>query len=466
MNPNLAHQSIAVVGYGITGRACVRFLLSKGAKVIVIDKRDDIANQITADMPASAELISTLSFNNQMDLSEFDWVILSPGVSPHQPCFETYKSQQGKLIGDIELFALFNQTPLIGITGSNGKTTVTDMLGVSLRAAGLRIELAGNYGKCALDLLLDYPDEHGDNLDFIVLELSSFQLEMCQHLRLEVATILNITEDHIDRHGTFENYKASKQAIFGMAKAIVINLDEDTSMPMKRDKVCASVSLQNPQANFFLGSGGDAILHHFSTEQAAKHVVKIDDMKLVGAHNYINTMTVLAICHHLNIGLSKSINALKAYEGLAHRFELVTRDSKVSWINDSKATNVGACLAALKCFESSHDELILLAGGDAKGADLHALEDELNNRVSKLIVFGKDANQFVDLCPAASKVDSLESAVILAADLAYQSRAEKVTVLLSPACASLDMFTNYQQRGDIFKGLVVAQEAQRNVANG
>jgi UDP-N-acetylmuramoylalanine--D-glutamate ligase len=144
-----------------------------------------------------------------MNLSGFDWVILSPGVSPHQPCFENYKNQQGRLIGDIELFALFNQTPLIGITGSNGKTTVTDMLGVSLRAAGLRIELAGNYGKCALDLLLDYPDEHGESLDFIVLELSSFQLEMCQHLRLEVATILNITEDHIDRHGNFENYKAA-----------------------------------------------------------------------------------------------------------------------------------------------------------------------------------------------------------------------------------------------------------------
>ncbi|MDT0583256.1 UDP-N-acetylmuramoyl-L-alanine--D-glutamate ligase [Brumicola blandensis] len=466
MNPHLAHQSIAVVGYGITGRACVRFLLSKTANVTVIDKREDLANQILADMPDSAGSISILGFRDDMDLSSFDWVILSPGVSPHQICFERYKSKQGRLIGDIELFALFNKTPLIGITGSNGKTTVTDMLGECLRAAGLHIELAGNYGKCALDLLLDYPKENGDTLDFIVLELSSFQLEVCQSLRLEVATILNITEDHIDRHGSFENYKVAKQTIFDMTEAIVVNLGEDTSMPANQKKISASVSLDNPVANFYLDQETGAVLHHSNSEQAAQALFNVNDMKLVGAHNYINAMTVLAICHHLHIDLCNPIEALKTYGGLAHRFELVSQNSKITWINDSKATNVGACLAALKCFENTHDELILVAGGDAKGTDLHPLKEALNNRVNQLIVFGKDAKQFILLCPSAIVVNTLEAAVSIAASHASQSSAEKVTVLLSPACASLDMFANYQQRGDVFRKAVLEQEAQRNVANG
>lgn len=480
MNRDLAHQSIAVVGYGITGRACVRFLLSQEAKVCVLDRDVNIHDKLVADLNTpelNEEMkVSAAIFEPTMSLSGFAIVVVSPGVNPHQHCFEQYRQQGGTLIGDIELFAWFNKTPLIGITGSNGKTTVTDMLGKVLTHAGLQVELAGNYGKCAIDLLLEEASRVKP-LDVVVLELSSYQLEMTESLQLEFATILNITEDHLDRHGSFEAYKLAKQRIFGMTKKIIVCRDEALSYPLScvvndaQDKqfkiplICAEVGLQNSETAYSIGVVQDTCEPCVQFE--GRCLFMLSDLQLKGAHNYINAMIVMAICDQLMLDRKLTIDAICAYKGLAHRFQTIhvstkivgDKTSHITWVNDSKATNVGACQAALACFKNVDDYLVLIAGGDAKGVDLLPLKELIDTQVKHLIVLGKDASKFIQIVPNAVRVRDLQEAVSTALSLLQKADYENAVVLLSPACASLDMFSNYQERGDVFVNAVKEQVA-------
>ncbi len=479
MNKDLAHQSIAVIGYGITGRACVRFLLSQKAKVCVLDRDMNIQDKVDAELIDEMN-VSAAVFESSMSLSAFSIVVVSPGVNPHQPCFAQYRQQGGTLIGDIELFAWFNKTPLIGITGSNGKTTVTDMLGKVLTHAGLQVELAGNYGKCAIDLLLEEASRVKP-LDIVVLELSSYQLEMTESLQLEFATILNITEDHIDRHGSFEAYKVAKQRIFSMSKNIIACRDEMLSYPDNHvgsmlanstyetqqsiSKICAEVGLKSEDKGYSINK--DQKTSESFVQFNGINLFMLSDLQLKGSHNYINAMIVLAICDQLMLDRKLTIEAICAYQGLPHRFQTIhvsknvvgNKVSNVTWINDSKATNVGACQAALACFKHSHDYLILIAGGDAKGVDLLPLKQLIDTQVKHLIVLGKDAPKFIQLIPNAVRVQNLQEAISTALSLLKKAEYENAVVLLSPACASLDMFSNYQERGDVFVHAVKEQVA-------
>ncbi|WP_244877400.1 UDP-N-acetylmuramoyl-L-alanine--D-glutamate ligase [Brumicola pallidula] len=486
----MANQSIAVIGYGITGRACVRFLLSQQATVCVFDRDVNIQETVKSDTNVKAAV-----FEPDMSLSSFSIVVVSPGVSPHLPCFATYREQGGVLIGDIELFAWFNKTPLIGITGSNGKTTVTDMLGKVLNSAGLHVELAGNYGKCAVDLLLEQAHTATPAMDIVVLELSSYQLEMTESLQLEFATILNITEDHLDRHGSFEAYKAAKQRIFNMAKNIVVCRDEVFSYPLAMElnevgitnmstRICAEVGLLNSLTGYSVGeilvsdslsnSSIDSRSSHLAQSIAepciqfnGSALVALSDLHLKGSHNYINIMIVLAICDQLSLDRQLTIKAICDYKGLPHRFETIRvstlevagKASTITWINDSKSTNVGACQAALACFTKSDDYLVLIAGGDAKGVDLSPLKKIIDSQVNQLIVLGKDAHKFIELIPNAIHVRNLQEAVATSLSLIQKADRANAVVLLSPACASLDMFVNYQDRGNMFASAVNEQVA-------
>lgn len=479
MKRDLAHQSIAVIGYGITGRACVRFLLSQEAKVCVLDRDVNIQDKVDEEL-IDEKNVSAAVFEPSMSLSEFSIVVVSPGVNPHQPCFQEYRQQGGILIGDIELFAWFNKTPLIGITGSNGKTTVTDMLGKVLTHAGLQVELAGNYGKCAIDLLLEEASRVKP-LDIVVLELSSYQLEMTESLQLEFATILNITEDHLDRHGSFEAYKLAKQRIFSMSKNIIVCRDEALSYPeshtvsnsqnsdhetqQKTKRICAEVGLKSEDTGYSINK--DQKTSESFVQFNGVSLFMLSDLQLKGSHNYINAMIVLAICDQLMLDRKLTIEAICAYQGLPHRFQTIHVSNKVvgdkisdiTWINDSKATNVGACEAALACFKNSDDYLVLIAGGDAKGVDLLPLKELIDTQVKHLIVLGKDAPKFIQLIPKALRVRDLQEAVSTALSLLQKADYENAVVLLSPACASLDMFTNYQERGDVFVNAVKEQVA-------
>jgi UDP-N-acetylmuramoylalanine--D-glutamate ligase len=495
MNRDLAHQSIAVIGYGITGRACVRFLLSQQATICVFDRDVNIQEMVMNDANVNAAV-----FEPDMSLSSFSIVVVSPGVNPHLPCFVTYREQGGVLIGDIELFAWFNKTPLIGITGSNGKTTVTDLLGKVLNSAGLYIQLAGNYGKCAVDLLLEQAHKTTP-LDMVVLELSSYQLEMTESLQLEFASILNITEDHLDRHGNFEAYKEAKQRIFTMAKNIVVCRDEVLSYPptielneagitKENTRICAEVGLLNSLTGYSIGEAlvSDCLLKSnlnlsSNMEDSSSHLAQatsqpciqfngtalfaLSDLHLKGSHNYINIMTVLAICDQLSLDRQLTIKAICSYKGLPHRFETIRvsrlkiadKTSTITWINDSKATNVGACQAALAYFTQSDDYLVLIAGGDAKGVDLSPLKEIIDSQVNQLIVLGKDAHKFIQLIPNAIHVKNLQEAVATSLLLIQKAERANAVVLLSPACASLDMFVSYQDRGETFASAVTEQMA-------
>lgn len=479
MNRDLTHQSIAVIGYGITGRACVRFLLSQEAKVCVIDRDMDIQDKVDAELIDEKNL-SVAVFEPSMSLSTFSIVVVSPGVNPHHPCFQEYRQQGGILIGDIELFAWFNKTPLIGITGSNGKTTVTDMLGKVLTHAGLQVELAGNYGKCAIELLLEEASRVKP-LDVVVLELSSYQLEMTESLQLEFATILNISEDHLDRHGSFEAYKLAKQRIFSMSKNIIVCRDEVLSYPeshvgsnrvnsdqetqQKTSRICAEVGLKSGDAGYSISK--DQKTSESFVQFNGVNLFMLSDLNLKGSHNYINAMIVLAICDQLMLDKKLTIEAICTYQGLPHRFQTVCvskkfvgdKVSNITWINDSKATNVGACQAALACFKNADDYLVLIAGGDAKGVDLLPMKELIDTQVKHLIVLGKDAPKFIQLSPKAILVRDLQEAVSTALSLLQKADYENAVVLLSPACASLDMFANYQERGDVFVKAVKEQVA-------
>jgi UDP-N-acetylmuramoylalanine--D-glutamate ligase len=494
---DLAGQSIAVAGYGITGRACVRFLLSQKANICVIDSDPAIANKLEQNTNVSA-----LELTAEIDLSGFSTIVISPGVDPHQACFKTYVAQGGELIGDIELFAWFNETPLIGITGSNGKTTVTDMLGKVLSRAGLNVELAGNYGKCALDLLMvdkrSVNSADGRAIDLIVLELSSYQLEMTSSLQLDIGTILNISEDHLDRHGSFEEYKKAKQAIFAMTSKLIVCRDEPESYPSHAQypAICAEVGRDNCNIGYSIQTdniNANSAEHHIQFNGEA--AMSLSDLALKGIHNQINAMTVLAICDQLKLDRKLTIPAICEYKGLPHRFEVIkeyrvaalekgalekgalekaapekaaceknenvqgAESKNISWINDSKATNIGACLAALDCFANTNEYVILIAGGDSKGVNLAPLLKPIKECVKQLIVLGKDANKFIELFPNAHPVNSLQEAVALAIELLKSASFSSATVLLSPACASIDMFKNYQQRGDVFTHAVNQQVA-------
>lgn len=474
MNRNLAHQSIAVIGYGITGRACVRFLLSQEANVCVLDRDANIQQKVANE--EYDKQVDAAVFEATMSLSAFSMVVLSPGVNPHQACFHDYKDQGGCLIGDIELFAWFNKTPLIGITGSNGKTTVTDMLGKVLTKAGLKVELAGNYGKCAVDLLLEEAARKSP-LDIVVLELSSYQLEMTESLQLEFATVLNITEDHLDRHGSFETYKEAKQRIFAMSKRIIACREEEFSYPPARNSsssadnefnmmpiICAEVSKDEWDSSYSITNTASSLGY---IQFNGTPVLALSELQLRGTHNYINAMIVLAICDQLSLDRKLTVPAICNYTGLAHRFEIIKQSSiekdgtlyKQTWINDSKATNIGACQAALSCFANSDEYLVLIAGGDAKGVELAPLKTSIDEHVDQLIVLGKDASKFMQLVPNAILVADIQEAVASSLLTLQKNHVTNATVLLSPACASLDMFANYQERGDVFTAAVHEQVA-------
>lgn len=452
----VANRHVAVIGYGVTGRACVNFLLGKSALVSVFAsvEPDDLVNGV-----------SFHAFNQQCDFSAFDFVVVSPGISPKQACFERYKHKGGLLISEIELFAWFNKTPTIGITGSNGKTTVTDMLGRMLSAGGKRVAVGGNIGQSALSLI-------DDSLDFIVLELSSFQLELTENLKLEVAVLLNISEDHLDRHGNINEYLEIKQKIFANAKHAVCIDGFNESMP---SDIYANV--QQHWVNAQRDSEGSLNLWFDQQTQyimfKGKAFIHSSELNVVGSHNISNVMVVTGTCVLLGLSPDSIKTSLCTFKGLAHRTQIIHR-SDITWINDSKATNVGATLAALTAFEKD-EYVILIVGGDAKGASIEPLLDFIDAPIKGMVAMGKDAPMFEKLARRSSTsenrllegqsvvnsqlmfkhADSMQGAVKLAHDMCLcafsENKVSAATVMLSPACASIDMFKNYKDRGEQFE---------------
>lgn len=425
MRVDIVDKKVVVLGLGLTGRSCVHFLLKHGANVVAMDSREDIANDLAVPV--------LLGEYDADILCKAELVLLSPGIDPMHPAIQKAINAGIEIIGDVELFARFNEKPVIAITGSNGKSTVTSLVFEMLKASGKRVQMGGNIGLPVLELI-------EQDADYLVLELSSFQLETVSSLQPVVATILNITEDHIDRHRSLSAYQQAKQRIYHNAEQKIVNRDDPLTL-VDGQCDCLSFGLSASNKGFSWDNESETILFDGTA------YLKQSDCLLTGSHNMLNIAAAAACAKAIGTADSAIINAARHFSGLAHRFETISNFNNVRWINDSKATNVGATIAAIMSF-SSHKtgKLILIAGGDGKNADFSPLQQPLAEYVDFLITFGQDGGQIASLLADNAAASNLKHAV----ELANQQANAGDVVLLSPACASLDMFNNYQHRGACF----------------
>jgi UDP-N-acetylmuramoylalanine--D-glutamate ligase len=430
-----------VVGLGKTGLSCAHYLSALGHSLHVLDTRDNPPNlqRLKTDLPDA-----TISLGN-VDVSILDGVdqlVLSPGLPMDMPLLQTARERRIPVLSDIDLFAAAAQAPVVAITGSNGKSTVTSMLNDMVLAAGQRVCTGGNLGVPALDLLADPVP------DFYVLELSSFQLERSGPLPLHTAAVLNISPDHMDQHRSYEEYIKAKARIFDACERPVVNRDDPVVMGMLTgESEYLAFSLSEPRGND-LGIAEVDGQRCFC--RGTLPLMPADDLHLVGRHNEANALAALAMGTAMGLADAAMASALRGFHGLEHRMQEVRRRNGVIWIDDSKGTNVGATVAAVRGLDGP---IVLIAGGLSKRADFRPLASALAGRTPGVVLIGRDADSLrrdlEDTVPVQIAADMRE-AVHKADTLA----ASGSTVLLSPACASQDMFDDYAHRGRVFTDLV------------
>lgn len=435
---NYQGKNIVIIGLGVTGLSCVDYFLAKNVIPKVIDTRQQ---------PNGLEQLDKRVLCHTGDLN-VDWIlaadliVASPGIPLSTPELLQAKESGIEIVGDIELFCRevnqLTDKKIAAITGANGKTTVTTLVGEIVKAAGINVGVGGNIGKPALTLLKD-------NCDIFVLELSSFQLETTYSLQATAATILNISEDHMDRYPDgMMQYVAAKQRIYVNAQNSIINHDDKLTYPadnLNRGKV---IEFGLQQGLYHL----DLSYQHLVCKNES--ILNVNQIKLLGIHNYLNVLAVLAISDVLEINRTISLNVIKHFTGLSHRFELVHEKNGVKWINDSKATNVGSTEAALNSVICD-GTLYLLLGGDGKSADFSPLLPYLFKQKNIAIYcFGRDRELLAKLRP---EVTTIVTTMKEAIEIISSTTKSGDVVLLSPACASLDQFKNYMERGDDFAKL-------------
>ncbi|HHX8312000.1 TPA: UDP-N-acetylmuramoyl-L-alanine--D-glutamate ligase [Vibrio diabolicus] len=425
-------HSVVVVGLGITGLSVVKHL-RKNQPQLVVKVIDTRVNPPGAErLPEDVQLHSG-GWNTDW-LSDADLIVTNPGIALATPEIQAVLEKGATVVGDIELFAWAVQKPVIAITGSNGKSTVTDLTGVMVKAAGLDVGVGGNIGVPALDLL-------EQDADMYVLELSSFQLETTSSLKLKAAAFLNLSEDHMDRYQDMSDYRQAKLRIFDHADLAVVNRDDKETFP---DAEMPLVTFGYDNQDFGLEVDGNRtwLLDH------GQRVVASDELKLVGKHNLSNALVVLALLKAAGVDYHNALNALKNYTGLTHRCQVVADNQGVKWVNDSKATNIASTMAALSGLEST-GKLYLLVGGVGKGADFSPLKPIFATLNLQLCCFGADGDDFMPLHESAIRFDTMEDVI---QQVSSQLKPGDM-VMLSPACASFDQFDNFMARGDVFAAL-------------
>ncbi|MCC5792435.1 MAG: UDP-N-acetylmuramoyl-L-alanine--D-glutamate ligase [Legionellaceae bacterium] len=444
-----AHCNL-VVGLGKTGLSIARWLARQGQSFILYDTRDTLANlaEIQHLFPDTEIFLA--------DLPDIYWprihnLICSPGIPDTAAILQKAQQHQIPIIGDIECLARELKAPVIAITGTNGKSTVTTLVGDMAQAAGLKVAVAGNIGTPVLDVLSKNTD-----YDLWVLELSSFQLARTHSLRPKVASILNISPDHLDHHGTMEQYIAAKQRIYQQAEAIVYYADDPLTSPtaLAAQTRSASFSLTHNSAPDHWGiveKEGETWLAH-----AGHAWFNVQELRCKGRHFWLNALAASALAQYAGIPDAAIKKVLREFKGLPHRTEWVRNRHGVDWIDDSKGTNVGATLAALQGIGAAIvGKIILLAGGVGKGADFSELAPVVEQYARAVICFGRDgpriAESLQDTASIFAAADFNEAILLAEA----QAQAGDV-VLLSPACASFDMFRDFNHRGELFQERVRA----------
>jgi UDP-N-acetylmuramoylalanine--D-glutamate ligase len=423
----LKNKHIIVLGLGISGLSTLRFFARHNIPCDVVDSRDNPPNADSAIELARSHHFGALSKGL---FTHADLIVISPGIPLATSEIQHALANGIEVVGDIELFARLNNKPVYAVTGSNGKSSVVTLAADVLTKAGLKVALAGNIGTPVLDVV-----EH--NVDCYVLELSSFQLETTKSLNCEASCVLNISADHMDRYDTLVEYAHAKQRIHNNSKLIIVNHDDQLTASDKHPQLTFAAN----QADYYIEKG------HFCYQH--QPLLATNTLSVIGTHNQLNALSVMALLHNLSLPIAVFNQAFSAFFGLAHRCQLVTTHNHVSYINDSKATNVGATQAALSSLAEGKN-IILIAGGVGKGADFSELKSDLDNSVKQLIAFGQDKAQLALLTPNSAQVNDLNEAVLLAKHLAVPGD----IVLFAPACASFDMFQNFEHRGETFAKIV------------
>lgn len=435
----------AVVGLGATGLSCVRFLANKDIEFYVVDSRDNPPGleKARALCPENRIFTGDLSVLETLGVTE---LYVSPGVALKTPILIELADRGVSMRGDIDLFCDYVNAPFIAITGSNAKSTVTTLVALLLQACGKNAKPGGNLGVPALDLL-------SSNTDFYVLELSSFQLETTHALKADLACLLNVSEDHMDRYDDFYEYQRVKQKVYLGCKAAVCNKQDILTAPLLSEATPVRVfTTKSPDLKEF------GMLEDTDGAWLCRGVERLyhtSQIALKGSHNYANVLASLAMLELLGVDLMSDgiAKVLGEFGGLAHRCETVRIFRNVTFINDSKGTNVGATLAALQGLGTTKKNILLIMGGEGKGADFSALTKPVSDFVRIVYLFGKDAGRIAKALPKNIQIkqcDSLSDIVLTASKDAQ----ENDLVLFSPACASFDMYKNYEMRGEHFTQLV------------
>ncbi len=424
-----------VVGLGQSGLSVAEFFADKGIKFDIQDDRETPPNLAAVKALSAGCDILQQALTTEL-MAQYDSVIVSPGVSVQSKLFTLLDQEKTEVIGDIELFARYNDKPFVAITGSNGKTTVTAMMGEVLTACGVKVGVGGNIGVAALGLLKQ------DN-DINVLELSSFQLETTNNLAPTISVVLNVTEDHLDRYEGFDAYKKAKLSIHNHSGFCIENRNDENTFVDAEDLLTFGLDVPEYDEDF----GIKEVSGQFWLCQGDAVLINTNDLQVQGQHNWANCLAVLAMADVLDLSLVKTLDALVAFKSIEHRYELVAEHHSIRWINDTKATNPGAALAAIN---GTKENIILIAGGQSKQADLSVLNDAIKDKVSDAIVLGEDAALFMKQWQGLTtlhQVDDIKQAVHKANEIAQANDC----VLLSPACASFDQYVAYTDRGDDFK---------------
>ncbi len=437
----LSFKKIAVIGFGLTGQSVMRFFEDSTTEIIAMDTRAFAPDKQDLQLRFPNARLVTGGLD-QHTLETADVVVLSPGVDARELDLVNRVGKNTQIMGDIQLFKQQATAPILAITGSNGKSTVATLVDLMINAAGMNSLLGGNIGIPALDLFAE-----GDP-DFYVLELSSFQLDSVDELNAEVAVVLNISEDHLDRYADFDAYIRSKASIYRGVKREVVNRDEPTAPAINRSSTISfGFSLPDNEQDYGLleTSKGTWIV------KGKNKVLEVASLGLQGRQNWSNVMAALAMLDQAGVSISPAvIKAAQAFTGLAHRCEEVAVIDGVRWVNDSKGTNVAASMAAITGIT---EPKVLIMGGQGKGADFSLLKSAMNDSVRAVMLLGQDAvliEAVIGQQVNCLQVESLEQAVEAANKLAKKGD----TVLFSPACASFDMFANFAERGDAFKAQV------------
>ena len=458
MKINLKAKRVLVLGLGETGLSVLRWLATKGAVMSAADSRDNPPNidDLRRNMPQVA--IYTGKFK-QAVLLDAELIVISPGVALSEPAVQAAIKHGIPVIGDVELFAQYRpkNVKVIGITGSNGKTTVTTLVGEMCKAAGLNTIVAGNIGLPVLDALsMDAPDIY-------VLELSSFQLETTINLHLEAATVLNVCEDHMDRYDSIADYAAAKVRLLKHTKVAVLNRDDATTLAMRTENSVTFGLNAAPNKEDF-GLVLENGMQFLASGQ--RKLCGASELKIAGQHNVANALAATALCMAVGVEKEAIIAALRAFKGLPHRVQWIANIDDVDYYDDSKGTNVGATCAAIAGMSKNGEaqKVVLIAGGDGKGQDFAPLAAAVQANSRAVVLIGRDA-ALIEAVLSATDVPryqavDLPEAVNIAKKIAQKGDA----VLLSPACASFDMFNNYVHRAEVFVDAVKCLQQTQKVA--